>query len=469
MSSNHVLLETIQLTSSAASVTFDNIPQSGYTDLKVVVSARSNQTDFAVTDVYAYFNGVNTNQTQRNLRGYGGSSGTVTSQTRTDVLVGNMPSAVNTTNTFSNAEMYIPNYTASTSKSISIDAVSESNNTGTGFDWWVNLGANLWSSNSAITAITLIPSGGSSFVANSTFSLYGLAAVGTTPGSAPFASGGNIVDTDGTYWYHTFLTSGTFTPLKALTCDYLVVAGGGAGGPGYYGGGGGAGGLRSTVTGTGGGGSLETPLSLTSGATYTVTVGAGGVGGWSDFSFRGYAGSDSTFATITSTGGGGGGTFNTAGQMTGGNGGSGGGGGTVSAGGTGTTNQGYGGGTASSVTDNRVAGGGGGGAGGVGGNPSGSSGTGIGGAGGAGVATSISGSSVTYGGGGGGGYGRDSGVAGGNPGPGGAGGGGNGSTNGNDGISGTANRGGGGGGAGGYPRSNGSGGSGIVIVRYAIA
>ena len=38
---NHVLLETIELSQSAASVTFDNIPQTGYTDLKIVVSARS--------------------------------------------------------------------------------------------------------------------------------------------------------------------------------------------------------------------------------------------------------------------------------------------------------------------------------------------------------------------------------------------------------------------------------------------
>ena len=41
MAGNHVLLETIELTQNAASVTFDNIPQTGYTDLKVVVSGRS--------------------------------------------------------------------------------------------------------------------------------------------------------------------------------------------------------------------------------------------------------------------------------------------------------------------------------------------------------------------------------------------------------------------------------------------
>jgi hypothetical protein len=70
------------------------------------------------------------------------------------------------------------------------------------------------------------------------------------------ASGGTIT-TDGTYWYHTFTTSGTFVPYENLTADCLVIAGGGAGAATdgndtQGGGGGGAGGLRSTVTATGG-------------------------------------------------------------------------------------------------------------------------------------------------------------------------------------------------------------------------
>jgi hypothetical protein len=38
MTENYVLLETIELTQSAASVTFDNIPQTGYTDLVLKMS-----------------------------------------------------------------------------------------------------------------------------------------------------------------------------------------------------------------------------------------------------------------------------------------------------------------------------------------------------------------------------------------------------------------------------------------------
>jgi hypothetical protein len=59
----------------------------------------------------------------------------------------------------------------------------------------------------------------------------------------------------------------------------LVVAGG-AGGGSDAGGGGGAGGFRCTVDNTGGGGALESALSLTSGTSYTVTIGAGGRWRW---------------------------------------------------------------------------------------------------------------------------------------------------------------------------------------------
>ena len=104
-----------------------------------------------------------------------GSGGGVISQSRTDILLGNMPSSANTSNTFSSGAMYVPNYRSGTSKSVSIDSVSESNATGT-FDWWVNIGANLWADNAAITKITITPSGGHNFVQHSSASLYGITA-----------------------------------------------------------------------------------------------------------------------------------------------------------------------------------------------------------------------------------------------------------------------------------------------------
>lgn len=464
---NYVLLERIELNASAASVTFSNIPQTGYTDLKFVISGR---TDAAQGATNLSFNGLTTNLTSRIIYGTGSAAGSVSyaSNIRAGYIVGTDYTA----STFANNEIYIPNYNSTSAyKSVSIDSVDENNAT----ESYSMLSAGLWSSTSAITSVTLtvINNGtgaAANFVQYSTFSLYGLAAVGTTPVIAPKASGGNIT-TDGTYWIHTFTTSGAFVPSQALTCDYLVIAGGGGGGGGDRGGGGGAGGYRTSVGTSGGGGSAESPISVAADTSYTITVGGGGSGVGSNT--RGVSGTNSTFSTITSTGGGGGGTIGSSSGV-GVTGGSGGGGGLwgsgslTAAGGSGTTNQGYAGGT--SKTDNTTYGnaGGGGGAGAVGATVTGAnSGNATAGYGGNGVSSTITGTAVTRAGGGGGGGDANStsgGVTGG------TGGGGTGANNFNftTPTAGTVNTGSGGGGMC-QTSSSASGGSGIVIIRYAMA
>ncbi len=157
----------------SSSIDFIAIPQN-YTDLLVKFSGRSTQNDFEVTDVQVLFNNSSSSQTQRNLRA--SSITGVISQTRTDILLGNMPSSTNTSNTFSNSEIYIPNYTGSNFKSVSVDGVVASN-TNSGYYWWLNLGANLWSSTAAITSIKLIGNNGSNnFAQYSTATLYGIKA-----------------------------------------------------------------------------------------------------------------------------------------------------------------------------------------------------------------------------------------------------------------------------------------------------
>jgi hypothetical protein len=450
---NYILLERIELNASAASVTFANIPQTGYTDLKIVLSCRNVTNTETVGAVYFNSDTTDGNYRYRRLLGDGSSASS---------LSGNNPywfymdTTGETASTFANCEIYIPNYTSSNQKSISSDIVTENNATSA----LAVLTAGLWTNTAAITSIQIRPysAGGGNFAINSTFSLYGLAATGTTPTIAPKASGGNVIDYDGTYWIHTFNTNGTFTPQIGLTCDYLVVAGGGGAG-GVVGGGGGAGGLRSTVTATGGGGSLETALSVASGTAYTITVGAGGAGG--NGNADGASGNDSIFSTITSTAGGGG-AHNTRNGLTGGSGGGGANanGTTAGTGGARTASpvQGFAGGNANNNVFATGASGGGGGGGSVGAAGSGATG----GAGGSGTTTSISGSSVAYAGGGGGWGGTTAGTA---TAGGGASASGSGSANG---TSGTTNRGGGGGGAanGGI---GGTGGSGIVIIRYPAA
>lgn len=451
MPANYVLLNTTQLTSTASSVTFSSIPQSGYTDLKIVISARTSTNPYSEQFMY-YGIGFNEQGNYVNVSGrmfYGNGTATASLMAPTDfTAIGYMPSSGATTSAFGVSEIVINNYTSSTNKPFSVDSASESVATAS----ISSLFAGVWAQTAAITSITITPRTGS-WATSSTFSLYGLAATGTIPTTAPKASGGNSVTNDGTYWYHTFLSSGAFIPNQSINCDYLVVAGGGGGGYDTAGGGG-AGGLRSTVGATGGGGSLESSLSV-SAQRYLVTIGAGGTGMNTGVN-RGANGTNSTFGSITSTGGGGGGSDTSASGASGGSG-----GGTVQGArggtkGSGTVNQGYDGGQSSGATQ----GAGGGGAGSAG--SAGASTTG--GAGGNGITTSISGSSVAYAGGGGGG------ATGSPTASGGSGGGGNGGFGVSNATSASANTGGGGGGGGASSgnKVGGNGGSGIVIIRYAM-
>ena len=419
------LIETKTLATAQSSIEFTDIPQD-FTDLYVLVSARSAGNGDAQMNIKP--NGSTSSLTIRRLQGSGSSA---SSSSGAELYARVNPNDT-TANTFANTSIYIPNYAGSTNKTFSIDSVYENNATLA----VQAIFAGLWSSTAAITSITIGPNS-SNFVTNTTASLYGIGGAGD--GWAPKATGGMISKIDG-YYVHTFTASGTFTPTQDLTdVEYLVIAGGGGSGGNTARGPGGAGGYRSAVIGesSGGGNSAETPINLETGVNYTVTVGAGGA----DLA----SGSNSVFSTITSIGGGVGGAF----RGPAGTGGSGGGAGFDASGGAGTANQGRAGGNSNGNL--RAAGGGGASTAGQNGVASGVN---PGAAGGAGVTSSITGTAIGRAGGGGG-------VGESTPGPATDGGGAGAPASGGIGTNGTVNTGGGGG------SGNTSGGSGIVIVRYA--
>ena len=274
-------------------------------------------------------------------------------------------------------------------------------------------------------------------------------------------TGGTKVISGG-YAYHTFTSSGNFVLGVSRNIEYMMVAGGGS--AGSYAGGGGAGGFIS-----------GTKNSLAA-ATYPIVIGAGGTnsaGSSSSSQAVGGDGGNTTGLSETAIGGGGGADGGDDGR----NGGSGGGSSYANAsdGGSGTSGQGNDGGTSSRGNPYASAGGGGKGS---AGSPA-SSDTNAG-AGGAGEGTFSSWATATstgdnglYAGGGGGGVSSGSGYSGGGvAGAAGTGGGGAGGVGGSGMTAGDANTGGGGGG-GGYNGSSNlykpqNGGSGLVILRYAV-
>jgi hypothetical protein len=390
--------------------------------LVVKACPRSDRTGSVKDTLDLKLNGTSTGLSERYLQG----NGTAATSGSLSNYYAEINAASSTASVFSNLEIYIPNYTSANYKSFSIDTVMEDNATLA----IAELFAGLWSNTAAITSLTLSVVNGTGFTQYSTFYLYGVAKLGTTPAIVPYATGGDTIMTDGTYWYHAFKASGTFTPAKGLSADILQIAGGG--GSPQDGGGGGAGGLLA-----------HTAQALTT-TGYTVTIGAGGTGSGTSSS----NGSNSQFASLTASVGGGASVYHSSGAT----GGSGGGGSAFAspfAGGSGTAGQGNAGGAGGGGNFS----GGGGGAGAVGTAAGGA----IGGNGGDGVSTYSSWGLVTgtgevissvawFAGGGSGWYGSTTG---------GKGGGGNQ-------VNGIPNT---GGGAGGY---NKNGGSGIVIVRYLV-
>ena len=406
MAANYVLLaKNVVGAAGASSVTFSNIPQTGYTDLVIKGSVRTDVgTAYGV--IYCQFNSAAyANQTYRRIYGDGSSAG---ADNATSIVLALVSGNGATANTFGTFDVVIPNYTSSNYKSLSSDSAGETNAT----TIYSQLMAGLWSDTAPITSITLV----ASYMQYSTFYLYGVAKSGTTPVIGAYATGGDVVTTDGTYWYHTFNSSGTFTPRKALTPALLVVGGGGRGGVAYAGGGGGGGGVN-----------YQSSVNAAASTSYTITVGAAG---------------SASSAVIGSTY-----TGSAGSQGTDGSGGQ--------PGGSSGAPQSYSGGTGTG--DNNRAGGGGGGAAGVGANGTVSGVDGSGGRGGNGY-TSFDG--LHYGAGGGGtglwsGRGQAGNLS--------AGGG----TTGNSPYDAVANSGCGGGGAS-AGGSAGAGGSGIVIIKYAV-
>ena len=171
-SPTYVALAKNVLTSSQSSVSFTGI-SGNYTDLYIVVSPRNTG---AVVSEFFYFT---INNDSSGIYSYtqlqGNSSAASSARSVSDprfIIPYGYPGANATSNTFGSIEIYIPNYTASQNRQVSITAVSE-NNSSSANNAYIQCMAELYRSTTAITSIEFNAVSGS-YASGSRFDLYGI-------------------------------------------------------------------------------------------------------------------------------------------------------------------------------------------------------------------------------------------------------------------------------------------------------
>jgi hypothetical protein len=169
MANTYVKIATVNVgLLGASTMDFTSIP-STYTDLVLKISGRAaaGTTDQTFN---IRFNGSSAaSYSTRRLYGSGSAAGSDSDTSATSINIYSVPSSGATAATFGNAEIYIPNYTGSTNKSVSVDSVTEDNATRA----LATLAAGLWSNTAAINQVTVLVNG-TSFVQYSTATLYGV-------------------------------------------------------------------------------------------------------------------------------------------------------------------------------------------------------------------------------------------------------------------------------------------------------
>jgi hypothetical protein len=153
----------------AADITFSSIPAT-YTDLCVLLSLRGT-VSAGSDDLLLKINNDNTSSryTTRSLTGDGAAASSATSGYTSFAYLGVADAATATASTFSNHQLYIPNYAGSNQKSYSTDTVQETNGTTA----YASIHAGLYNQTTAVSSLVFLTASGN-FAQYSTATLYGI-------------------------------------------------------------------------------------------------------------------------------------------------------------------------------------------------------------------------------------------------------------------------------------------------------
>lgn len=167
MATTYTLISSNVLGSNTTTVTLSSIP-STYTDLVLRASTRDTLNQTAPSVNIRINSDSSALYSETNLQGDGSTASSDRTSNSTITYPGFHPGAASTANTFSNFEIYFPNYTVSQNKSFGISFVGENDN----ITAYIHTKAELYRSTAAISTLTLTC--GSQFATGSSFYLYGI-------------------------------------------------------------------------------------------------------------------------------------------------------------------------------------------------------------------------------------------------------------------------------------------------------
>ena len=159
------------LGSDTSSVTFSSIPGTGYTDLVVFCSSRTDRGNNGDAILLQFNSDTGNNYSTRSLYGTGSNAVSASWSSVSGIyLVQAACGNSDTANTFGSSQTYIPNYAGSANKAVSHTGNSETNAATS----YMSADAGLWSNTAAITSIVLKPFNGTVFRSGSSFTLFGI-------------------------------------------------------------------------------------------------------------------------------------------------------------------------------------------------------------------------------------------------------------------------------------------------------
>lgn len=169
MANTYVPISSTVLGTAQATITFTSIPSS-YTDLKLVVSARTTRASAVDLLNMIFNNDSSALYSQTVLYGNGSASAVTEIGGDTSVYYQWIDGAISLANVFGSTEIYIPYYTANAFKPFFTVSAQENNDAGA----TMSTTSSLYRSATAISSIRLVSHFGENFIAGSSFYLYGI-------------------------------------------------------------------------------------------------------------------------------------------------------------------------------------------------------------------------------------------------------------------------------------------------------